>query len=45
LKFTPRALPVLGSTETSNTTEFGRSVRFPVSMAGRMSPVGESKAA
>ena len=30
---------------TSETTEYGRTVRFPVSRAGRMSAVGEWKAA
>src|SRR5207247_10466581 len=42
---TPRALPVSESTSTSCAVEFVRSVRFPVSIAGEISPVGESNAA
>ena len=42
---TPAARPVAASRNTSETTEYGRMVRFPVSRAGKTSAVGEWKAA
>ena len=42
---TPPARPVAGSRNTSAATEYGRSVRLPLSRAGKMSAVGEWKVA
>src|SRR5215831_17304703 len=42
---TPLAFPVFLSTVISRAIEFVRSVRLPVSIAGRIKPVGESNAA
>jgi hypothetical protein len=42
---TPAARPVASSRNTSDTTEYGRMVRLPLSRAGYTSAVGEWKAA
>ena len=38
---TPPARPVSGSRNTSEATEYGRTVHLPLSRAGKMSAVGE----